>query len=177
MCQVRVENRDSMTARAMKAHSRHFSYMNDRQFVQVHATAGSAGAPARVGSSAFLGATGSGSGATAAAGMGRTAAGMGAVADSENDGGGCDDPCGGASGFPRSFSPMFGKSRMTGELYSGKASLKRGCVMFQEWLRAAKARLYASEEVTDPVVISSESIKERRPVRIVATLHAGFHCA
>ena len=151
--------------------------MNDCQFVQVHATAGSAGPPARIGSLAFLGATGSGSGAIAAAGMGCTAAGMGVVADSDNDGGGCDDPCGGASGFRRSFSPMFGKSRMTGELYSGKASLKRGWVIFQQWLRAAKARLYASEEATDPVVISSESIKERRPVRIVATLHAGFHCA
>jgi hypothetical protein len=32
-----------------------------------------------------------------------------------------------------------------------------------------------SEVVTEPVVISSESIKDTRPVNIVATLHAGFH--
>jgi hypothetical protein len=35
--------------------------------------------------------------------------------------------------------------------------------------------LWASDEVTEPVVISSESMNERRPVNIVATLHAGFH--
>jgi hypothetical protein len=49
---------------------------------------------------------------------------------------------------------------------SGKASLNRGWAMFQAWLRAAKARLCASEEVTEPVVISSESMNERRPVNL-----------
>jgi hypothetical protein len=34
------------------------------------------------------------------------------------------------------------------------------------WLRAANERLCASVEVTDPVVISSVSMKERRPVSL-----------
>jgi len=76
--------------------------------------------------------------------------------------------------FPLSFSPMFGKSRSSGEEYSGKISLNRGCSKFHEWLRAANWRLCVSDDVTDPVVISSESMKESRPVKIVATLQAGF---
>jgi len=77
-------------------------------------------------------------------------------------------------GFPRSFSPIFGRSRSSGVEYSGKASLNLGCSKFHEWLRAAKDCLCASVDVTDPVVNSSVSIKERSPVNIVATLHVGF---
>lgn len=51
-------------------------------------------------------------------------------------------------------------------LTSGKASLNRSCVTFQLWLRAAKARLWDSDEVMEPVVISSESMNESRPVRL-----------
>ena len=68
--------------------------------------------------------------------------------------------------------------------------------MFQEWLLRAQARLSASVVFTDPVVISSDIMKDNRPVNlkggrwlvcmkgrckrgrdadIVATLHAGFH--
>ena len=69
---------------------------------------------------------------------------------------------------------MLGRSLASGVQYSGNASLNLFCVRFQAWLRAANARLWASDEVTEPVVISSESMKESRPVRIVATLQAGF---
>jgi len=34
--------------------------------------------------------------------------------------------------------------------------------------------LYASVDVTEPVVISSDSIKDNKPVNMVATLQAGF---
>jgi len=80
----------------------------------------------------------------------------------------------GSVGFPFSLSPMFGRSRSSGVAYSGKMSLNLGCSKFQGWLRAANWRLWASLDVIDPVVISSESINESRPVKMVATLHAGF---
>lgn len=51
-------------------------------------------------------------------------------------------------------------------LTSGKASLNRGCRTFQPWLLEANTRLCASDEVTDPVVISSESMNDRRPVKL-----------
>jgi hypothetical protein len=51
-------------------------------------------------------------------------------------------------------------------LTSGKASLKRDCEIFQEWLRSANACLCASAELTDPVVISSESMNDNRPVKL-----------
>jgi hypothetical protein len=47
-------------------------------------------------------------------------------------------------------------------------------VKFQAWLFSAKLRLSAIVEAMEPVVFSSESIKERRPVRMVATDQAGF---
>jgi len=84
------------------------------------------------------------------------------------------DGVGTGSGLPRDRSPILGTARSSGVQYSGKASLNRGCRMFHAWLRCAKARLCVSEEVTEPVVISSESMNERRPVNIVATLQAGF---
>lgn len=55
-------------------------------------------------------------------------------------------------------------------LTSGKASLNRGWVIFQLWLRAAKARLWDSDEVTEPVVISSESMNESKPVSLFKRL-------
>ena len=51
-------------------------------------------------------------------------------------------------------------------LTSGNASLNRRCSMFHEWLRLAYDRFSASLVVTDPVVISSESIKDRSPVNL-----------
>ncbi|KAJ3006320.1 hypothetical protein NUW54_g3981 [Trametes sanguinea] len=95
----------------------------------------------------------------------------------------------------------FGIERWDGgeERTSGNASRNRLFWRFQEWLRAAYKRFSASVVVTDPVVISSESMKESKPVNlwnavrsrsvnrlrqsyllraetyIVATLHAGFH--
>jgi len=96
------------------------------------------------------------------------------------------------------------KGQLSG-LTSGKASLNFGDSMLNLWLFAAAIRLYASVVVTEPVVISSESMNERRPVslqeirqlgstrrkrsysckncllprewgtHIVATLQAGFH--
>jgi len=76
--------------------------------------------------------------------------------------------------FPRTDSPMFGKSRIVGVQCSGNASLNLRCWMFQGWLLRAHARLSASVVFTDPVVISSDNIKDNKPVNIVATLHAGF---
>jgi hypothetical protein len=113
----------------------------------VHVEAGAGGVTARVGSSGFRvakGSVGSSTGLTGscASGGGRPAIGTKAGTLTDVDAGGCENRGGrGTSGFPRSFSPIFGKSRMTGELYSGNASLKRGWVMFHEWLRAANARL------------------------------------
>jgi hypothetical protein len=49
---------------------------------------------------------------------------------------------------------------------SGKASLNLRCSRFQAWLRPASTRLSASDVVIEPVVISSECMKETRPVRL-----------
>lgn len=76
---------------------------------------------------------------------------------------------------PSSFSAMFGRSFMTVSQYSGKASLNLFCCIFHACDSLAYAFLSATVVVTDPVVISSDSIKERRPVKMVATLQAGFH--
>ncbi len=54
-------------------------------------------------------------------------------------------------------------------LTSGKASLNRRCSIFHIWLRAAYARFSASLVVTEPVVISSESIKDSNPVKLKKT--------
>jgi len=80
----------------------------------------------------------------------------------------------GSDDFPRTDSPMFGKSRIVGAQYSGNASLNLRCWTFQEWLLRAQARLSESVVFTDPVVISSDIMKDSKPVNIVATLHAGF---
>jgi len=50
MCQPRDENLDTITARAMNAHNRHFSYNSCRHVV---GEAGAAGTPFRAASSAF----------------------------------------------------------------------------------------------------------------------------
>jgi len=89
------------------------------------------------------------------------------------------DCCGGeevveSDDLPRTDSPIFGKSRMAGVQYSGKASLNLRWCRFQAWLFRAHARLSVSVVFTDPVVISSDNMKDNRPVNIVATLHAGF---
>ena len=62
----------------------------------------------------------------------------------------------------RSIHPTRNQTKLT----SGNASLNRACWVFQLWLCAAKPRLCAGDEFTEPVVISSESMKERRPVRL-----------
>ena len=51
-------------------------------------------------------------------------------------------------------------------LTSENASLNRFCFMFHEWLRAAYKRFSASVVVTEPVVISSESMNDSRPVNL-----------
>jgi hypothetical protein len=43
------------------------------------------------------------------------------------------------------------------------------------WLFSASSLRSAAVAVIEPVVISSESMNESRPVRIVATDQAGFH--
>jgi hypothetical protein len=48
-------------------------------------------------------------------------------------------------------------------------------VEFHQRERAARTRLSASEALTLPVVISSLVIKERSPMRIVETSHAGLN--
>lgn len=101
------------------------------------------------------------------------------------DGSDCDD-------CPRSFWAMFGRSRGAGRQYcaqgrvgersftifigahgamltSGKASLNLRFSKFHWWLRAAYARFSASLVVTDPVVISSESMNESNPVNLWTT--------
>jgi len=78
------------------------------------------------------------------------------------------DCCGGRC------SPILGTGLGYWVQYSGKASLNFGWVKFQAWLLDANCLFCASLDVTDPVVISSESINDSRPVRIVATLQAGF---
>jgi len=77
--------------------------------------------------------------------------------------------------LPRSPSPIFGSSRIVSSQKSGKASTNRRCFKFQAWLRAARVFLSWSVLATDPVVISSLSMKDKMPVQIVATLQAGFH--
>lgn len=61
--------------------------------------------------------------------------------------------------------PPGGASTLT----SGNASLNFRWLTFHPWLRAAYARLSASVVVTDPVVISSESMNDSRPVNLLST--------
>jgi hypothetical protein len=70
--------------------------------------------------------------------------------------------------------PMFGRSFISVVQKSGNISWNLFCFRFHAWLRDANTRLWASVELTEPVVISSESINDKSPVRMVATLHAGF---
>lgn len=84
-------------------------------------------------------------------------------------------PSGAVGGMPRSLIPMFGSSFISGCEYSGNASRNRFCWIFHEWLRSARMRFSWSLERAEPVVISSDNMKDKSPVRIVATDQAGFH--
>jgi hypothetical protein len=48
----------------------------------------------------------------------------------------------------------------------GKASRKRFCLRFHEWLRAAIITFSCCVELADPVVISSVSMNDNNPVRL-----------
>jgi len=81
---------------------------------------------------------------------------------------------GGPSGLPISNCPMLGRSLSSGPEWSGKMALNfalrrlYSCEVF--------ARVFFSCSVVrmEPVVISSESMNESRPVRMVDTDHDGF---
>lgn len=57
---------------------------------------------------------------------------------------------------------------------SGNAAT-RGAYKFHAWLAAAKALRSASEWRIEPVVCSSPTMNERRPVKMLAADQAGFH--
>ena len=58
---------------------------------------------------------------------------------------------------------------------SGNMRLNPPCARFQLTLDAASARFSSSVVRMLPAVISSSVIYERRPLAMVAALHAGFH--
>lgn len=62
--------------------------------------------------------------------------------------------------------PMLGKSTHSTLEYSGKRVVNFFCLMFHSWDLVAKVFLSGFEEDTEPVVISSDDMNDKRPIRL-----------